>query len=405
MTVEQDVQRFKVELLRKMPFYGDIVMRLSFERNDQIPTACTDGLNIYYNPKFFQPLEQGERYFILMHEVMHVLLMHCKRHNKRDPRIWNTAGDIIINQMLSNLSSHMHKFGIPFRRPDNGIYAFVSPDKTTEDLYEEIRVLNKNRKKNSKTLMIKKNFSWGGDGESNMKEITVMDDLDRSRNSDDMAANEQMIKRMIKESMTKNRSSIGSYFVPNQLTHLTESKRLNWRTLLKGFLNQKISDEASYTTPERKYLHMDLLLPGYSMTDDELDEIWAFIDSSGSISESEMNQFLTQIYRISKEFHCVTNICYWDTRVTDVYRNIQKEKDILKCTPKHSGGTDINCVYNWISENKVKPDVMIILTDGAFGHLTTPAFKKKYQRQTILVISSNRFVTDEMKKIGRIATL
>ena len=24
MTVEQDVQRFKVELLRKMPFYGDI---------------------------------------------------------------------------------------------------------------------------------------------------------------------------------------------------------------------------------------------------------------------------------------------------------------------------------------------------------------------------------------------
>ena len=42
----------------------------------------------------------------------------------------------------------MRNFGIPFKRPENGIYAFVSPDKTTEDLYEEIHVLNKKRKKN-----------------------------------------------------------------------------------------------------------------------------------------------------------------------------------------------------------------------------------------------------------------
>ena len=250
-----------------------------------------------------------------------------------------------------------------------------------------------------------------------MKEIEVMDDLDSyemirdgsfsgtEMSSEEIQMNEQMIKRLIKESMQKNRSDLGSYLVPRQLIMLTESKKLNWKVLLKNFLNQKISDEASYSTPERKYLHMDLILPGYSMTDDELDEIWAFVDSSGSISDNEMNQFLTQLYRISKEFHCVTNLCYWDTKVTDVYRNIRNEKDILKCKPKHSGGTDINCVYQWISENKVKPDVMLILTDGAFGKLTTPAFEKKYRRQTILIISSDRYVTDEMKDIGKIAAL
>ena len=424
MTVEQDVQRFKVELLRKMPFYGDIVMRLSFEKNEQIQTACTDGMKIYYNPKFFEPLKQGERYFILMHEVMHVLLMHCRRYQNRDAKIWNTACDIIVNQMLLSLKRNMVSMGIPFQRPENGIYESVSLDTTTEELYEEISILNKKRKKNSKTLLIRRSFLrnsvFGKNDNTNMQKITVMDDLDDyfvnsdgriksgpngNRTVEEIEANEKLIKRMVKEALSKNCLNTGSYYIPNQLIQLTESKRLNWRTLLKGFLNQKISDEASYTTPERKYLHMDLILPGYSMTDEELDEIWAFVDSSGSISEKELNQFLTQLYRLSKEFHCVINICYWDTKVTDVYRNIRKEADIFKCTPRHSGGTNINCVYEWIDKNKVKPDVMVILTDGTFGHLTTPSFKKRYQRQTILVISSDRFVTDEMKKIGKIATL
>ncbi len=411
MNVEQDVQKFKFELLRKIPFYGDIVMRLPIEADSSILTACTNGAKICYNPKFFKSLESQERYFVLMHEILHVLLLHCRRGEKRDPKIWNTACDIVVNQMLTNMHYELQNRGIFLKKPKDGIYAAVSKDITTEELYEQIAALNKKRKKNSKNLIIKKNFVWGGDGDKNMMEIQTMDDLEdyevllNGALSDEIRMNEQMIKGMIKESLQKNRSSIGSNLVPGQLIRLTESKKLNWRLLLKNFLNQKISDEASYSTPERKYLHMDMILPGYSMTDDELDEIWAFIDSSGSISENEMNQFLTQLYRISKEFHCVANICYWDTKVTDVYRNIRNEKDILKCKPNHSGGTDINCVYNWIQENKVKPDVMVILTDGAFGKLTTPAFKKKYGRQTILVVSSQRFISDEMKKIGKIAAL
>ena len=132
MTVEQDVQRFKMELLRKMPFYGDIVVRLSFESNYNIETACTNGLKVYYNPDFFKELTQGERYFILLHEVFHVILMHCRRGIQRDPRIWNTACDIIVNQMLTQMRTHMNVAGIPFTRPQSGIFARISGDMTKE---------------------------------------------------------------------------------------------------------------------------------------------------------------------------------------------------------------------------------------------------------------------------------
>jgi predicted metal-dependent peptidase len=198
---------------------------------------------------------------------------------------------------------------------------------------------------------------------------------------------------------------MGSYFIPTQIYALVESKKLDWRKLLKDFLSQEIGDEASYTTPERKYLHMDLILPGHSMTDETVEEIWAFIDSSGSIGREEMAQFLTQLYRIARQFKCIFHICYWDTAVTDVYKNIRREDDILKSVPRHSGGTDINCVYRWIHDNKVRPDVMLILTDGYFGSLTTPTFNRQLGKKTILVLSTNSMINEDMKKIGKIAKL
>ena len=431
MTVEKDIQRFKMDLLRHMPFYGDIVMRLPIVADSSIPTACTNGATIRYNPGFFQSLETGERNFVLLHEVFHVLLLHCRRSEGRDPRMWNTACDLVVNQMLTTLRHTMRAEGIPFQRPEKGLYAQIPRDITTEAIYEKIAADNRKLKKNSKKILLKKNYVWGPqDLPSNIQEVEIPDDLDdyvvleatgvgmgKGGTSESGAGGkgmteaearslqEQLVRSLIRESVTKNRSDMGSYYIPNQMLSLVESKRLNWKTLLRDFLSEEVSDEVSYTTPERKYLHMDLILPGHSMSEEHLEEVWAFVDSSGSISQDELNQFLTQLHRIAKEFQCIFNICYWDTRVTDVYRKVRGEGEILNCLPKHSGGTNINCVYDWIQANKVKPDVMLILTDGAFGRLTTPAFQPKYRKKTILVLSSQLPASEDMKRIGKIATL
>ena len=221
----------------------------------------------------------------------------------------------------------------------------------------------------------------------------------------EIGLSKQAILDIIRESATKNRSSMGSYFVPKQLFGPVESKKIKWQVLLKDFLIEEINEETSYSTPERKYIHMDLIIPGYGTQEERLEEIWAFVDSSGSIGSKEMSQFLTQLYRISKEFHCVINICYWDTEVTDVYKKIANEKDIFNSLPKHSGGTDINCVYRWIKENKVKPDVMLVLTDGFFGELGQQYYNRTLSQKTILVLSGNIQVTESMKHIGKIARL
>ena len=93
MDVEKEVQRFKMELLRKMPFYGDILMHLVFVEDKRIPTAATNGKIIWYNPNFLSGLKPGERNFVLMHEVLHVVLRHINRSHifKEDPARANIA--------------------------------------------------------------------------------------------------------------------------------------------------------------------------------------------------------------------------------------------------------------------------------------------------------------------------
>lgn len=406
-TIAEKIQRFKMNLLRKMPFYGDIMMHLEFVENKSIPTAATNGKTIWYNSDFFSTLSDGEMHFIIMHEFLHVLLRHGTRNinTNRDNGIWNVACDIIVNDMLKWIKNDIQASGIAFATPSIGIFSNINRDETAENLYSRIVADNANRDKNSSKIRIRNVYR---DYSTSLKidETDITNDIKPfSENTEEMELNDRWIREMILQSSQRNAGSMKSYYVPRGIYSFTETQKLNWKRLLQDFLTQEIDDESSYTTPERKYLHMDLILPGHSLTEEKLDEIWAFIDSSGSISKKELEQFLTQLHRIIKEFKCNLNICYWNTSVTDVYKKIRYNDNILKYIPLHSGGTDINCVYNWIESNKVKPDVMLILTDGYFGKLETPAFKRQLGKKTILVLSSNIAIDNNMKLIGKIAKL
>ena len=431
MDIAKEIGRFKMDLLRKMPFYGDVLMRLPIVENRNIATACTNGGKIMYNPDFLAGMGSGQRNFVLMHEIFHVMLLHCKRSSNKNPALWNTAADMVVNNMLINgLAQSMRAVNIPFQKPNEGIFAYVSPGDTVENVYQKLLSDNKDRGKNPRKVLVRRSM-WDSTG----AEVTPPYDLletppeegsspsgskgkagkdsgngkaqeaESAGGEEPLGLSEQALQQLLRECAVKNRSSMGSYFVPGQIYNLTDSKKIKWQTLFRNFFTEEMSDESSYTTPERKYIHMDLIIPGHSLSDERLEEVWAFVDSSGSIGSHEMEEFLTQLYRISKEFKCIFNICYWDTEVTDVYKKIARENDILKSIPRHSGGTDINCVYKWLKDNRVKPDVMLILTDGYFGLLDKNNFIPSLAKKTILVLSGSIAEDDEMKRMGKITRL
>ena len=416
--IEKRMANFKIRLLRTMPFYGDIVVRLNFISDMSVKTACTDGYNVFINPRFANKLSDGAFNYVVMHEIYHVILLHCSRGKDTDPERWNVACDMIVNNMLDNIRSAMIIKDIDFERPPQGIFCEMSKSDTVENVYALLENDKITKSSGGVIHAAVKDYrgeyikidtigdliasETAGNGK-NIEADAVKDVDDIAKAVDDTT--KAFILQIIRESAQKNRSGMGSYFVPEEIYHFTESRKIKWQSILKNFFNEEIiGDETSYTTPERKYLHMDLILPGHSLTEECIGEIWAFVDSSGSVGKNEIEQFLTQLYRIVKEFGCKLNICYWDTEVTDIYKNISREKDVLKAVPHHSGGTDINCVYDWLKLNKLKPEIMLILTDGWFGELKDKSVLKKLKRKTIFVLSDEH-KENEASKLGKVALL
>ena len=65
-----------------------------------VPTACTNGKRVVYNPEFISGLTDEEMKFLVAHECMHPMLEHNYRRLDRDPKKWNIAADYVINELL-----------------------------------------------------------------------------------------------------------------------------------------------------------------------------------------------------------------------------------------------------------------------------------------------------------------
>ncbi len=147
---------------------------------------------------------------------------------------------------------------------------------------------------------------------------------------------------------------------------------------------------------------MDMILPGGGRTTvrSELKGVWAFIDTSGSISDHEMNMFISELYRLCKMYDSKLNIGFWDTSMREVYENV-KTSEIAKCVTNYRGGTDAEAVYDYIIGKKINPHVMLILTDGYFSPVPEDKVKP-YKNHTIVVLSdSSNCMDDYMGKIAR----
>ena len=90
------IVRFKI----KYPHFESIVEKLPIEFDDTIETACTDGEKLYFNKQFMESLDEDEQLFTFAHEVLHVALNHIDRCLGKNMYYWNLATDAVINDYL-----------------------------------------------------------------------------------------------------------------------------------------------------------------------------------------------------------------------------------------------------------------------------------------------------------------
>lgn len=106
--VLQEVATVTIELLLHEPFFGHFLTGLIKEVNPRTPTlgvrlAGPDSVQLSINPDFWAEVltEQKYRYGVIKHEILHIALRHLLIADKfKYKQIFNIAADIVVNQYV-----------------------------------------------------------------------------------------------------------------------------------------------------------------------------------------------------------------------------------------------------------------------------------------------------------------
>lgn len=352
----------RVGLLLRAGFFGNLATRLALTNADAwCSTAATDGRHFYYNSKFINSLSVRECEFLFGHEVLHVVYDHMGRRENRDPMLSNIAADYCVNQDLVD-----YKIGEKI----NKVPLLLDPQfkgMSFEEVYDH---LFKNAKKININDLMKQVLDDHLEDEDESNE----DDGKPKVSAEDRKAIRDEIKDAILQASQACSADNLPAGVKRLIKDLTESF-IDWRELLLQQVQSVIKNDYSWARPSRRSWHMDGILPG--MKPGNTIDVAVAIDTSGSISSSDLQIFLSEINGIMESYDEYT-ITVWSFD-TEVYNQQVFTSDnmssITEYEPKGGGGTDFDANWRYMRENNIEPKKLIVFTDGyPFGSWGDPDY-------------------------------
>ena len=361
----------RIGLLLKQPFFGNLATRLKLVNADEwCPTAATDGRNFYYNSRFIMMLSgEKECEFLFGHEVLHCVYEHIGRRvdNDHQAQLSNIAADYCVNGDLVQ-----HKVGemittVPCLH-DTKYYGW-NYERVYDDLYENAekvdikdlaeQLLDEHLENEESTTS-----EDSGDGAGKDKKEEEGQGNSRPKLSKQEL---QDIKDELKEAVVSAAKQTGAGNLPNNvrriIQEITEPK-MNWAELLRQQLESTQKSDYTFARPSRRGWHMDAILPGNDV--EEMIDISVALDMSGSISDEQARDFLSEVKGITEEFNNYKiHIFCFDT---DTYNpqdfTSENLDDIVEYEPQGGGGTDFECMFKYLKDNDISPKRLVVFTDG-----------------------------------------
>ena len=373
LTAEQRVQKSHVALMNnpKYCMYSGIFMLGKTEVRDDVPTAATDGRNTYYGRKFVDGLDERELKGLILHENLHKAFRHTavwKHLYKENPRLANMACDFVINLMIVDSDTD----GKEVKLPEGGCYDEKYRGMDAGEVYRKLKQEQEQEKKDGK---------GNGSGTPGEEESTGFDEHDWHAAEEMSESEKQELAREIDQALRQGAILAGKMKggMPRELTEAMEAK-INWREVLRDFVNSICADKdnSTWRRPNRRWVDQDIYMP--SAVGEAVGSIVVGIDTSGSIGQAEIGQFLGELLSICNHVQPESiELVYWDTEVAahETYNRGDYEALMSSTKPAGGGGTDPRCVPAYITAKKLKPECVIMLSDGyvgSWGEWSHPVF-------------------------------
>lgn len=355
---ERKLKRVKINLLRdpRFAFWRGIMMVGKTELRDDIPTACTDGCNELYGRKLVETLDEKMLAFVVLHENMHKIgrdLTTWKRLFEEDAQLANVACDHRINLLLTDMDPAEQTIAFP--KIDGKRVGVCDKRFKGMDVPTIYRIL-KQEQDEGKSNGVGEGFDQHDWQAANGKPKEVKEKLEKQI--------DQALRQGEREHRKVNGDKAGD--LERELSALLHPK-IDWREVLAEFVRSVCMgrDTSTWRRPNRRFLGQDILMP--SLISEKVGNLVVGVDTSGSISGREITAMLSEVVGIAKQVRPEQiDLLYWDSGVArhEEYNDSNLDMLATSTKPAGGGGTSPACVKRYLTDNHMRPECVIMLTDG-----------------------------------------
>jgi predicted metal-dependent peptidase len=370
---------------------------------DDVPTACTNGRDKMYGRDFMASLTQPEMCGVVLHEALHVALKHIFRYPdliQKDAQLANASMDYVVNAVIHNLTGYGQWIKLPsvalYDKQFDGwdvrsVFNFLNKDESQKHQQQQKQQSGKSEEEDENE----------GEGEGNEDESegtgdkpakpdkpkrdeVVVDGKSYKINTHDEhgkpedaagegegeALDEKEMKALSEEiDEAMQQSAILAGVMGMDLPQTIKEamvKPVDWREVMAEFVTSSISgrDEYTWRRLNRRRLVHDIYMP--DIESETVGEILVCIDTSGSTLGPVLDQFCQTLTAVAQSVQPdKIRVLFWDTEVrseqvfTHNYDNLRD-----RLNPAGGGGTMVGCIPPYMMRNGIKPDCVLVLTDG-----------------------------------------
>ena len=360
LSPEQRLQKAVIDIMANPRYVAlsGVLMIGTRKIVDDIPTACTNGKDEFYGRAFVESLNDKQLRFLVLHEVYHKLYRHLTTWRwmfDKHQQAANMATDYVINVKLRD--DNTDKFATMDGPLSVGCYDEKYRGWDSAKVFHDL-------------LQNADEDTAGGGGSGQGPQGFDQHDWEGAK---EMSAEERnALERDIDEAVRQGALLAGKTGSGGNrdFEDLLEAK-VNWREALRDFITSTCagSDYSTWRKPNRRFIGAGLYMP--SGISEQIGEIVIAPDMSGStFAPGMMQAIMSEVKGIAETVKAdAVRLLYWDTEVCKDERYEQHDLANLISTtkPEGGGGTEVQCVADYIAKHNIKAQAVIILTDGYLG--------------------------------------
>lgn len=393
MDKNRQFKKVKIMLMRSDKFVrlSGIMMMGRTTMTTDIPTACTDGRNEMYNPEFIWQFTEKMVGFIIIHENMHKAGRHLTTYKKLveiyGHKLVNIALDLWINNRIKKADPDEELVAMPYLDGKQvGLYDAKYDGWTVLQIIKDLKQEQEDQPNQGEGGEGGEGFDdhdWEGASEMSEEEVKKLgSDIKQAIRQGQMAAK-------------KMGAGTGAGSDLLGLNELVVSK-VNWKRQLLEFASSTCTakQESSWRRPNRRFLHQGEIMP--TLISESITELVFSRDASGSMHFGErLPKVTSEMVAIAKALRIEKiHLIDWDGAVgyheeftADTFQYAPSIKQV-----HGGGGTDPTCVAAYLKEKQIKPDAIIMLTDGEIDNWGN------WESPILWVIANNTKITAPVGK-------